>query len=226
MDVAIPLFPGVTVLDAVGPYEVLQRVPDVNPVFVGATTGEVRSDFGTLGVVVDRTFADPDVQRPDVVVVPGGFEHHVLHPDNDPLVEWLKKVHPTTTWTTSVCSGALLLAKAGLLDGVTATTHRGSRWTLKNVFHVTVSRERIEVNEDARIITSAGVSAGIDMTLRLLTLLRDGDPVDAQIAQVLVEYFPHPDLQAETVDHVPAALRDRADTVALELMEKAGIPTG
>ncbi|MFC7660711.1 DJ-1/PfpI family protein [Pseudonocardia benzenivorans] len=122
MQVAVPLFPRMTALDAIGPYEVLQRVPDIDVVFVGERRGEVRTENGMLGLSVDATFAD--IPSPDVVVVPGGIGSRALLAGG-PLVDWVRAAHPGTRFTTSVCSGALVLGAAGLLDGLTATTHWG-----------------------------------------------------------------------------------------------------
>ena len=120
MQVAIPLFDRFTALDAVGPYEVLQRIPSIEVIFVGYRRGEVRTENGLLGVTCDAAF--DEVGAPDVVVVPGGIgTRQLIH---DAVIRaWLQSVHPHTTFTTSVCTGSLLLAAAGLLDGLTATTH-------------------------------------------------------------------------------------------------------
>src|SRR5260370_40766720 len=120
MQVAIPLFPRFTALDAVGPYEVLQRVQSIDVVFVGHQRGEMRTENGMLGMACDATF--DEVRAPDVVVFPGGIGTRTLIHD-DAIRAWLQSVHPHTMFTTSVCTGALLLAAAGLLDGLTATTH-------------------------------------------------------------------------------------------------------
>src|ERR1700753_537609 len=118
--IAFPVFPRFTALDAIGPYEVLQRIPSMDVVFVGHRRGEVRTENGMLGVTCDATF--DEVGAPDVVVFPGGTGPRQLIHD-DAIRAWLQSVHPNTTFTTSVCTGALLLAAAGLLDGLTATTH-------------------------------------------------------------------------------------------------------
>jgi putative intracellular protease/amidase len=123
MQVAIALFPRLTALDAVGPYEVLQRVPSLEVVFVGEQRGEVRTDRGRLGLTVDATLAE--VPAPDVVLMPGGPGARALL-DGGPVVDWVRAVHPGTRFTTSVCTGSLVLAAAGLLDGLTATTYWNS----------------------------------------------------------------------------------------------------
>jgi len=120
LTVAIPLFDRFTALDAIGPYEVLQRIPSIDIVFLGHETGEVRSDNAMLGITRDATFEE--VPAPDVLVFPGGFGTRALEHD-DRVLEWVRAVHRTTLYTTSVCTGSLVLAAAGLLTGRTATSH-------------------------------------------------------------------------------------------------------
>ena len=190
MQVAIPIYPRLTALDAIGPYEVLQRVPSLDVVFVGADRGTVRTENGMLGLTVDATF--DEVGAPDVVVVPGGVGSRALL-NGAPLLDWVRAVHPGTRYTTSVCSGSLLLAAAGLLDGLTATSHWGCLDTLEKLGAVPVS-ERVVEHLPERIITAAGVSSGIDMGIRLVELLVDA--VGAQAAQVYIEYDPQPPFDA------------------------------
>ena len=121
MKIAIPLVPEVTALDAVGPYEVLQRLPGATVTFVGEEVGTVRTDNGFLGMSVDATISD--VPRPDVIVVPGGIGTRRLIYERSPILDWLAAAHATTKFTTSVCTGSIVLAAAGLLQGLTATTH-------------------------------------------------------------------------------------------------------
>lgn len=184
--IAIPVFPRFTALDAVGPYEVLQRIPSIDVVFVGHRRAEVRTENGMLGVSCDATF--DEVAAPDVVVFPGGIGTRQLV--NDDVVRvWLQAVHANTTFTTSVCTGALLLAAAGLLDGLTATTHWRSA-DLLNGLGARYVPDRVVEHLPQRIITAAGVSSGIDMALRLVELLVDREA--AQAAQLLIEYDPQP----------------------------------
>ena len=184
--VVIPLFPQFTALDAVGPYEVLQRVPSIDVVFAGHRRGEVRTENGMLGVNCDATF--DEAGAPDVVVFPGGIgTRRLIH--DDTVRAWLQSVHPHTTFTTSVCTGALLLAAAGLLDGLTATTHWRAA-DLLNELGAQYVTERVVEHLPERIITAAGVSSGIDMALRLVELLVDRPA--AQAAQLLIEYDPQP----------------------------------
>ena len=190
MQVAIPIYPRLTALDAIGPYEVLQRVPSLEVVFVGAERGTVRTENGMLGLSVDATY--DEVTAPDVVVVPGGIGSRAML-EGGPLLDWVRAVHPGTRYTTSVCSGSLILAAAGLLDGLTATTHWGCLDVLQRFGAVPVS-ERVVEHLPERIITAAGVSSGIDMGIRLVELLVDA--VAAQAAQVFIEYDPQPPFDA------------------------------
>jgi len=186
--IAIALFERMTALDAVGPYEVLQRLPGATVVFVGEDHGEVRTENGFLGLTVDATY--DEVGAPDVVVIPGGIgTRPIIEADQDPLVEWLTEVHPRTRFTTSVCTGSLVLARAGLLQGLEATTHWGARSILAGLGAVPVE-ERVVEHLGDRLITAAGVSSGIDMALRLSELLVDD--VAARAMQLMIEYDPQP----------------------------------
>lgn len=194
MRIAIPLFPEVTALDAVGPYEVLQRLPDATVVFVGHRVGVVRTDNGFLGLAVDAELEE--VPRPDVIVVPGGIgTRPLLHDER--VLGWLRIAHETSRFTTSVCTGSLVLGAAGLLDGLTAATHWSAYDLLRRTGAVPTSARIVE-HLDRRIITAAGVSAGIDMALRLAALLVDD--VAAQAMQLMIEYDPQPPFGAGRVD--------------------------
>jgi putative intracellular protease/amidase len=208
MKIAVLLFPQITVLDAVGPYEVLQRLPDTTVTFVGHRRGEVRSDHGFLGLTVDRTF--DEVTDPDVVVVPGGNGTRPLLGD-DTVLDWIRAVHSTSRFTTSVCTGALLLGAAGLLDGLSATTHWASMDRLAG-FGAIPTPERVVEHLDQRIITSAGVSSGIDMALRLAALLTD--EITAQAVQLIVEYDPQPPFDAGSLIKAGPEVRARVNELA------------
>jgi putative intracellular protease/amidase len=188
--VAIPLFERFTALDAVGPYEVLQRVPSIDVVFVGHQRGEVRSDNGMLGVTVDKAFAE--LTRPDVVVFPGGIGTRVLINDAE-VLDWVREAHAHSRFTTSVCTGSVVLAAAGLLNGLTATTH----WRAQELLNSLGARyvpQRVVEHLPQRIITAAGVSSGIDMALRLIELLVDRQAAEA--SQLMIEYDPQPPFDA------------------------------
>jgi len=183
---AIPLFPHFTALDGIGPYEVLQRIPDIDITFVGHEVGPVRSDNGMLAIQVDATFED--MSSPDVIVFPGGHGTRALMTD-ERVLDWVRTAHQSTTFTTSVCTGSLVLAAAGLLDGLTATTHWGARGTLTD-HGATPVPDRVVEHLEQRIITAAGVSSGIDMALRLLEIMFD--ETAAKASQLMIEYDPQP----------------------------------
>ena len=191
--VAIPLFEGFTALDAIGPYEVLQRIPAFDVLFVGHARGEVRSDNGMLGITRDATFEE--VPRPQILVFPGGFGTRVLEHD-DRVLDWVRQVHATSTLTTSVCTGALVLAAAGLLTGLTATTHWSTYAELER-YGVTPVADRVVEHLDRRLVTAAGVSSGIDMALRLVEILVDRTAAEA--AQLMIEYDPMPPVDSGSV---------------------------
>jgi putative intracellular protease/amidase len=188
--IAIPLFPRFTALDGIGPYEVLQRIPDFDVTFIGHDRGVVRSDNAMLGIEIDATFEE--MPTPDVVVFPGGQGTRALMSD-ERVHDWLRTAHETTTFTTSVCTGSLVLAAAGLLEGLTATTHWGALDVLSD-YGATPTGDRVVEHLDRRIITAAGVSSGIDMALRLVELLVDRTAAEA--SQLMIEYDPQPPFDA------------------------------
>lgn len=205
VQVAIPVFDKFTALDAVGPYEVLQRIPFFDITFVGKTRGEVRSENRMLGLSVDASFGD--LPTPDVVVFPGGVGTRTLVSD-DAVLAWLRRAHATTRLTTSVCTGSLVLGAAGLLEGLSATTHWSCSAALAS-FGAQYTPQRVVEHLDRRIVTAAGVSSGIDMALRLVELLVDRTA--AQAAQLMIEYDPQP-----TVD---CGARAKADESVLQRVE-------
>jgi putative intracellular protease/amidase len=205
MQIAIPLFDRLTALDGIGPYEVLQRLPNAEVVFVSDRAGEIRTENGFLGLTADATFAD--VPNPTVVVVPGGIgTRAVVGDEGHPLLQWVRAVHPATRFTTSVCTGSLVLAKAGLLDGLTAATHWGAYDALTKLGAV-ATKDRVVEHLSERIITAAGVSSGIDMALRLSELLVDD--VAAKAMQLMVEYDPQPPFDAGSVDKAGSEVMER-----------------
>ena len=193
LTVAIPLFDQFTALDAIGPYEVLQRIPSIDVVFVGHDTGEVRSDNRMLGITRDARFED--VPAPDVLVFPGGFGTRELEND-ERVLDWVRSVHRTSRFTTSVCTGSLVLAAAGLLTGRTATSHWSTYAELER-YGVSAVADRVVEHLDQRLITAAGVSSGIDMALRLVELLVDRTAAEA--AQLMIEYDPSPHVHSGSV---------------------------
>jgi transcriptional regulator GlxA family with amidase domain len=191
MRIAILIFDRLTALDAIGPYEVLSRLPGAELSFVATEPGPKRTDTGSLGVHAD--LALDELAHPDVVLVPGGAGSRPLMQDQQ-VLEWLRGAHEASTWTTSVCTGALVLGAAGILDGKRATTH----WALMDRLSELGAQAVDErVVEDGKVITAAGVSAGIDMALLLASRIA-GDPV-AQAIQLGIEYDPQPPFDSGSV---------------------------
>lgn len=196
MDIAIPLYDDMTALDAIGPYESLNRLPGVQIRFVGEEPGVIRTDTGMLGLMVDAALED--VARPDVIVVPGGIGSRRIAKD-ERWVTWAREAHAHATWTTSVCTGAMLLGAAGILEGRRATTHWSSVHVLADYGATPVGDERVV--EDGDVITAAGVSAGIDMGLLLASRLASEDV--ARAAQLMMEYAPEPPFDGGTLATTP-----------------------
>ncbi|MFF9768116.1 DJ-1/PfpI family protein [Streptomyces sp. NPDC053086] len=198
MQIAIVLYDRFTALDAVGPYETLGRLPDSETVFIAERTGPVRNETGNLALTADRSLAD--VPSPDIVVVPGG-PGQTPQMDNPVLLDWLRTADATSAWTTSVCTGSLLLAAAGLLQGRRATSHWLALEQLRD-FGAEPTGQRVVV--DGKYVTAAGVSSGIDMGLTLLGTIA-GDE-HAQAVQLLTEYDPQPPYDAGSPEKAPAHL--------------------
>ena len=193
MQIAIPIFPAFTALDAIGPYEVLQRLPEAEVVFCSEERGPIRTEQGMLAIVADRTLGE--VPEPDVIVVPGGSgTRHMLSPD-DPYVRWIASVHEATTWTTSVCTGSTLLAAAGVLHGTDASTHWAARGLLDQLGAVSVPDR---VVERGKVMTAAGVSSGIDMALRLAERIAGARVAEA--IQLGIEYDPDPPFDSGSLE--------------------------
>ena len=210
MDVAIPIFDEITALDAIGPYEVLSRLPGATVTFVAREPGPKRTDNGMLALLADRAL--DELPEPDVIVVPGGFGTRALAHDQE-LLGWLRHAHEHSTWTTSVCTGALLLAAAGILASLKATTH-WLQYDLLRPYGVTPVEQRIV--RQGKIITAAGVSAGIDMALMLAAEI--AGPELAQGIQLGIEYDPDPPFKGGSTRSAPRAIielvRARADELA------------
>jgi putative intracellular protease/amidase len=186
MQIAIVLYPGVTALDFVGPYEVLRWLPKAEVRFVWHEPGPITTDSGVLVVGATHSFAE--TPSPDVVLVPGGMTT-MEHARDEELLDWVRQAHQTTTWTTSVCSGSIVLAAAGLLEGKRATSHWAALSALKILGAVPVGDERV-VQAGERIVTCAGVSAGIDLALWLAGQIGGED--SAKVIQLSMEYDPQP----------------------------------
>jgi transcriptional regulator GlxA family with amidase domain len=205
MQVAYLLYDRFTALDITGPHEVLNSLPETESIFVAETAGPIRNESDTLSLVADASIAE--VPSPDIVVVPGGFGTRALL-DREPLLDWLRTAHESTEFTTSVCTGSLLLAAAGLLDGAPATTH----WLARDVL-AGLGAEPVKdrVVEHGRIITAAGVSSGIDMGLRLVQI-KYGDQA-AQAVQLGIEYDPEPPVDAGSPEKAPKEIVDMVTAV-------------
>jgi len=208
LSVAIPLFAEFTALDAVGPYEVLQRIPSIDVTFLGRRRGEFRSENGMLGLTADATFAE--LSQPDVIVFPGGVGTRPLQHDEQTL-EWVRHAHTTSLFTTSVCTGSLVLGAAGLLTELTATTHWACYPELA-VHGALPTAQRVVEHLDRRVITAAGVSSGIDMALRLVELLVDRTAAEA--SQLMIEYDPQPPFHSGSVAQASPAVLDRVGEYA------------
>jgi transcriptional regulator GlxA family with amidase domain len=196
MNIAILLYDRLTALDAIGPYEVLSRLPGASLTFVASEAGPVTTDNGMLTLIAERSIHD--VSAPDIVLVPGGPGEVAARAGGDAL-EWLRVAHETSTWTTSVCTGSLILAAAGLLEGKRATSHWLALDALRELGAEPVA-ERVVF--DGKIVTAAGVSAGIDMALTLAARVA-GETV-AQAIQLGIEYDPQPPYDSGSPQKAPA----------------------
>ena len=198
MQIAILLYDRFTALDAVGPYEVLSRLPGAHVVFVAERTGPVSADSGDLRLVADAALAD--VTGPDILVVPGGPGQETQMADGS-VHDWLRAADQASTWTTSVCTGSLILAAAGLLRGKHATSH----WlAVDQLAALGVTPRHQRVVFDGKYVTAAGVSAAIDMALALAGRMTGDDT--AQAVQLGLEYDPQPPYDAGTPDKAPAEI--------------------
>jgi transcriptional regulator GlxA family with amidase domain len=202
MDAAFVLYEQMTALDLVGPYEMLAANPEITPHFVAERHGPVRAD---VGLEFNATATFDELPRPDLIVVPGSSRWRSVLETGDALVAWLAAAHPETTWTTSVCTGATLLAKAGILNGRPATTHWLAREVLAEL-GAKVSTDRVVIDGD--VVTAAGVSAGLDMGLTLVAKLFGDDR--GKLIQLVTEYDPQPPFDTGSVEKAPAELVDFA----------------
>ncbi len=199
MQIAIPIYDGFAALDAIGPYDVLCRIPGAEVVFCAEEAGPKRTENGMVAITADLPLAEVD--SPDVVVVPGGYGNRRLLDPDGAYVSWLRDVHERTSWTTSVCTGALLLGAAGILDGIEATTHWAARDSLAEHGANPVAER---VVERGKVMTAAGVSAGIDMALTLTARLTA--PEVAQAIQLGIEYDPDPPFDTGSAEKAPEEL--------------------
>lgn len=198
MKIAILIFDKLTALDAVGPYEVLSRLPGAELTFVAKQAGAKRADTGALALTADAALTE--LTDPDVLLIPGGEGNRPLLGDEE-VLDWVRAADAASTWTTSVCTGSLVLGAAGLLKGKRATSHWVYLERLADYGAEPVS-ERVVI--DGKLVTAAGVSAGIDMALTLAAEI-GGEQV-AQAIQLGIEYDPSPPFDAGSPKKAPAAL--------------------
>lgn len=194
MKIAILLYEKLAALDAVGPYEVLRCVPGWEVEFVGTSKGEVRAEGG-LGLSVDLTLEE--MTDPDVVLVPGGEGCEAVAA-NEFVLSWLRGVDERTKWTISVCTGSQILGAAGLLRGKRATSNWLYLDQLPGFGAKPVGGRFVE---DGKTITAAGVTAGIDMALHLVSL--EAGPEVAQAVQLGIEYDPDPPFDCGSPEKAP-----------------------
>lgn len=211
MEIAFLVFDGITPLDAIGPFDVLGRLPGAKVKFVGLKKGPARTLGGTCALYADYVL--DEVTAPDILVVPGGPGAGGISGPGlsvDPVATgWVRDVHAKTQWTTSVCTGALILGGAGLLKGLRATTHWRAEKDLAN-FGAKPVHDRVVVEKRSRIITAAGVSSGIDMALRLADMV--AGPDIAKAIQLQIEYDPEPPYDTGSILKAPPRLVDVART--------------
>ena len=200
MEICVVLYDHFTALDCIGPYEVLSRLPGARLRFVAKKAGPVTTDTGMLTIVAEAALKD--VQRPDIVLVPGGPGDEGAAADSE-IIEWLQRAHETTRWTTSVCTGSIILGAAGILRGLDATTHWASVPRLES-YGARYVHERVV--RQGKVITGAGVSAGIDMALTLASI-EAGDEF-AQMIQLGIEYDPQPPFDCGSPHKAPAHMRE------------------
>jgi putative intracellular protease/amidase len=204
-DIGILLYDGFSLLDPTGPAEVLSRLPDATVTMIAEKRGAVRTDTGDVAVLAERSIAEVD--RLDVLLVPGaGNRGTVGAMTNEALLRWIREVHRHSRWTTSVCTGSIVLAAAGLLKGRRATTYWASAEYLQSTFGVTYLPQRYV--RSGKIITAAGVSAGVDMALYLASLIAGDDT--AKAIQLAVEYDPQPPFDSGDAAQADVQLKEHA----------------
>ena len=201
MQIAIGLYPGFTALDAIGPYQVFTNLPGAEVVLCAERRGALDDDNGLLHLDMEHTF--DDVPAPDVLLVPGGLVTRRIAKEKGPIVDWIRRAHATTTYTTSVCTGALLLGSAGVLTGLRATTHWIAYEQLR-AYGAEPTEELVVI--EGKVVTAAGVSAGIDLALTLVGRTHGAET--AQAIQLGIEYDPQPPYDAGAPSKAPAAIRD------------------
>ena len=218
MQVAIVLYPGYTALDFIGPYESLRWLPDTEVRLVWHEPGPIAADSAVL--LVGATHSFDETPAPDIVLVPGGFST-MTHARDEKVLDWVRTAHQTSTWTASVCSGSVILAAAGLLEGKRATSHWAAVQLLRTFGAVPVDDERI-VLADHKTVTCAGVSAGIDLGLWLAG--RIGGEAKAKAIQLSIEYDPQPPFDSGHMSKAAPSTKATATALmAKEMMKPAAL---
>jgi putative intracellular protease/amidase len=212
MNIAILIYDGFTALDATGPYEVLSCLPGAKVHFVSTSTGPKRAHTNFVSVVADYTLSD--VPSPDVIVVAGGTSGTMVAAEDSRILSWLQKAHETSKWTTSVCTGSLILGAAGILKGLQATTHWYARDFLPK-FGAEYVAERFV--QQGKIITAAGVSAGIDMALHLAAEIAGREI--AESIQLIIEYDPQPPFDSGSIKKASPSIIEMAKQAAKSAFE-------
>jgi transcriptional regulator GlxA family with amidase domain len=219
MQIAIGLYPGFTALDAIGPYAVFTNVPGVDVVVCADRKGPLADESDLLHFDLAHTF--DEVPEPDILLVPGGLITRRIAAEGGPIVDWIRAAHETTTYTTSVCTGALLLGAAGVLDGLPATTHWVAYDHLRS-YGAQPTEQRVVI--EGKVATAAGVSAGIDLALTLVDRLHGAEV--AQAVQLGIEYDPQPPHDTGAPSKAPAEIRDLVSSVIADAEERlAATPT-
>jgi transcriptional regulator GlxA family with amidase domain len=206
MQIAIGIYEGFTALDVIGPYQVLTNVPDTQVLLCAEHPGIVKDDNELLRIDVEHSF--DEVPSPDILLVGGGLITRKLAREGEPIVEWIRAAHPSTTYTTSVCTGSLLLGAAGLLDGLRATSHWIAYEHLQG-FGAVPTEERVVW--EGKVITAAGVSAGIDLALSLVGAMHGAEV--AQAIQLGIEYDPQPPYDAGAPSKAPAPIKELVEAI-------------
>ncbi|MGB0438429.1 MAG: DJ-1/PfpI family protein [Mycobacterium sp.] len=218
MQVAIVLYPGYTALDFIGPYESLRWLPDTEVRLVWHEPGPIAADSAVL--LVGATHSFDETPAPDIVLVPGGFST-MAHARDEKVLDWVRSAHQTSTWTASVCSGSVILAAAGLLEGKRATSHWAAVQLLRTFGAVPVDDERIVLADD-KTVTCAGVSAGIDLGLWLAG--RIGGEARAKAIQLSIEYDPQPPFDSGHMSKATPSTKATATAMmAKEMMKPAAL---
>ncbi|OIN80676.1 DJ-1/PfpI family protein [Mycobacterium malmoense] len=210
--IAFVAYPGLTALDMIGPYEVLRNLPGADVRFVWHEPGPITADSGVL--VIGATRSLDETPSPDVILVPDG-PSTLVHARDETLLEWLRRAHRTATWTTSVCSGSVILAAAGLLEGRRATSHWLTIPALKAFGAIPVADERVV--REGNLVTSAGVSAGLDLALWLAGQIAGEGR--AKAIQLAIEYDPQPPFDSGHMSKASATTK----AAATALLSKDGV---